>query len=269
MEAKLPPIKVLSNSGPRKYDEAARNIIRDALKDYLAKEQIGVPKLIIRMARATDRNIDEIPPSTLQRFLRQLPDSADKKQPKTNEMSIAIYDDFLRSLRKLDPKIALFGQSLSKFFNLSDDEPLSEIPEGITGTYGSTTQKATDIFRLNQSNQKVPYSYLKVTPLESARFAIAREYIFNWNRADMPEGAHTAAQHSYYGIMVMCRDSIFMCLKNSLTGTPRTYWLLPVLDEHLGGHGYEAAWAIKSFDDAAGAVSRPLAVMFSATKDQA
>ncbi len=250
-------------SRQKTYDTAETERLRSALIAYREAEDIGVPTLIMRIADTTKRSILDIPPSTLQRFLKPTPKKGSNKPSKTNAVSLAIYDEFLQALGDSDP-VSTFGQNLSAFFHLPSEEPLSEIPDELAGIFDSTTDKLTDIFRINKPYppEKVPYSRLVITPLPHSKFAKAREFVFNWDRSPSPREGDDTPRRAYDGVMVLSGASLFLCLKNVLTGTPRTYWLQQQLSEYLVGHGHEASWVIPSSADEPAAPVRPLEVAF-------
>lgn len=222
-----------------RFDLADRDRIRRALLRYMQERAIGVPTLQKEIATANNLTLDRVPLKTLQRFLGNT--------HRSNDALIRFCAQFISALPEDDPLTA-FGEQMAAFLGVwRDGHDCRPVPPEAAGTFIGRAGRAIEPgggMRVHRGDAEdwVPFSVLAIE-LSSAPFAAVRETISNWNRLppmsaeDVPE---TTPRRTYEGIALHPNGSLFVVMRNILTGAPRVYWLDRMPNGQLRGHGHES-----------------------------
>lgn len=217
-----------------RFDQADR--IRRTLLRYMEENRIGVPTLQKLVATANNVGLDNIPLKTLQRFLGDT--------HRSNDIMVKFCHRFAADLPDDDP-IAGLGEALIGFFGVtahkSDWQP---VPSGLNGSFTARAEPAVNRMGVSQdgTDHWLPFSTFTITNLPARPFALVQEIITNWARTkSLPE---QTVRRVYEGVIFHPAGSIFVLMRNVLTGTPRLYWLVPSHPFPLTGHGHESVGSL-------------------------
>jgi len=197
------------------FDEPARQIIGQALRDYMREHRIGVPALKSQIENDGPRGL-EIPLSTLQRFLAAT--------HQTSEMYVQIFDAFARPLPYYgkDAAIVQTGVALEGFLgapgaaaDLADIEArLHELFAGEYRVYRHSRSEFPLGFRRDRSDQ--PLSNLAVRAIPGARFFEVIE------RAEAPgDEPGSVTREIHEGVAVINGIQVHFLLRDVLSRMPR------------------------------------------------
>lgn len=231
-----------------RFDQADRDRIRRALLRYCQEHAIGVPTLQKEIAAANDLSLDRVPLKTLQRFLGNT--------HRSNEAMVRFCDRFVGNVADIDPITAL-GEQVAAFLGVwRSGHDCRPVPPILAGSFAGRTKLIPEpgqmrIMTNDPAIEYPPFSHMEIELLPGRAFASVRETISNWNRrppASSEPSAETTPRRAYEGIALHPNGSLFMLMRNVLTGTPRIYWFEFTTDNRLVGHGHES---ISSLDDGA------------------
>jgi hypothetical protein len=219
-----------------RFDQADRDRIRRALLRYMEDNRIGVPTLQKLIAEANDLALDNLPLKTLQRFLGDT--------HRSNDIMVRFCHRFTAGLPDDDP-LAGLGETLTDFFGIAPDKTeWQALPPDLVGGYAGRAEPAVKRFAPPADfAQWVAFSTLTLERLPARPFAAAREVIGNWNRTAPSDDAQLV-RRVYEGVLFHPGGSLFVLMRNILTGTPRLYWLAPMAPFPLAGHAHEAVGSL-------------------------
>lgn len=230
------------------HDKAERDRIRETLLRYMRDNRFGVPRLQQLIADANGTAIDNIPIKTLQRFLGDT--------HRSNDMIVRHCARFAAGLPEADPVTAL-GDQLASFLGVWHSGQASRpLPADLAGSFSARAERtpkpglrirshdgtARTLIK-DEPLDYVPFSNVEIDLLPGRTFASVREAVFNWDRhaAPPPEAQGTTTpRRAYEGVVIHPNGSLFVLLRNVLTGAPRIYWLDRTPGNGLAGYGHEA-----------------------------
>ena len=229
------------------FDKAARGGIRDALRRYMKDNRIGTPKLRDLIAEANGiaprrDGKEPIALSTVQRFI------ADTHR--ANDSFVGLCARFVEGLPEItaDP-LAAFGEQVSAFLGVEHGAAnVLPVPPEIAGAFTCRAELGPigrGHLRLRpkpDGSHLVPFSDMDIERLPDRPFAVIRETIVNWTAMgyDGPDpDLETQPRRFYEGVMIRPNGQLLALMRNTLSRTPRIYWLALGADDRLVGDGHE------------------------------
>ncbi|MBK8174352.1 MAG: hypothetical protein IPK66_03450 [Rhodospirillales bacterium] len=220
-----------------RFDQADRERIRRTLLRYMEENRIGVPTLQKLVAEANDIRLDHLPLKTLQRFL------ADTHR--SNDIMVRFCHRFAADLPDDDP-LASLGEALVQFMGVMPDKAdWQALTPELFGRYAGRAEPAVKGIGIKADgfDHWVPFSTLTVETLPARPFGAVREVVSNWSRTKSVSAGQTA-RRLYEGVLFQPAGALFAFMRNTLTGTPRLYWLSPENPFPLVGYGHESTSAL-------------------------
>ncbi len=218
------------------FDASERDRIRRALLRYMEENRIGVPTLQRLVAEANDIVVDRVPLKTLQRFLGDTHRSNDAMVRFCQKLIADTFAD--DPLDRLGEQLAAFHATPMQDSESAPTPPLTL--EQCAGAFnGVGPVRAQGLVLLDPQNV-TKVSDLKLAVASAARFARAAETVTNWRYEAQPQ---SGARRVYEGVAVLTATGLFVSLRNTLTGAPRTHWLTADGDG-LSGQGAEPLWSL-------------------------
>lgn len=213
-----------------RFDQTDRDRIRRALLRYMQEHAVGVPTLQKEIAAANNLGLDRVPLKTLQRFLGNT--------HRSNDAMVRFCHQFVAALLEDDPLDRL-GEELAAFHAAQalSGEQMSPLPrlEQCSGVFDGVGPVQPKGVVVHDPQNVTKVSALTLTARADSPFVRATETVSNWRYEAEPQGT---ARRSYEGVAVMTSAGLLVALRNNLTGTPRTYWLITGPDG-LAGQGAE------------------------------
>lgn len=211
------------------YDRAERERLRRRLLDYMDSQQIGVPSLQQRLASATGRSAQEIPLSTLQRFLAG--------RHRTNDVFVKICQTFVLGLSAPEG-YAAFGEALSGFYRAGEGESVSG---------AATCARLAGEFRVfRRGNDGEPasgsFAVIAFAAVANAPFCEASESV-----TDGPDSPHANSlrtrRRDFDGVALARSGGLLVLLRDVVTRADKAYRFDDVSESpdarRLAGHGFD------------------------------
>jgi hypothetical protein len=208
------------------FDDADRAAIRATLDRYMKEHDIGVPRLIKRMAEALKRQERYIPQKSVQRFLAG--------EMRTNDATVSIFHEFARTLPPGRDDIAELSLALTGFFAAGPGPADPNGPAVAPGNLFETYQDQAD----RSGALRVPRSRLSIEARLGAGLRV-REEVFppaleHDSRAWAGGPEHYERRELFEGVLVVFRGYHVAVLRS--TATPRharIHWLSISEDDRL------------------------------------
>lgn len=215
------------------YSQEERERLRLRILDYMDSHQIGVPTLQQRIAAATGRSADEIPLSTLQRFL--------VGRRRTNDVFVKLCQTFVLTLAAAQG-YAAFGEALGAFYRAADGKGDSD---------AATCAKLAGQFQLfgraeNGEAEQTPFASLELSPMANIPFSQAKENVIDEPGRNNGQKLTKARRREFDGVALARDGGLLVILRDVLTRADRAYRLEEVTRapeapnaRTLAGHGFD------------------------------
>lgn len=212
------------------YDEADRELIRIRLRAFMQKFGIGVPALQGKITDAAGRSPDQLPLSTLQRFIRGVPKNTKKqssKKMRTNDTVVWMCHKFLLAVNEPDP-VEEYGEAVSKFHEIGSLAQTLEVPIG----EHRVERMGRSLPGMDIGSPDQFHSHLAFESVAESVYSRVSEFRYSADAAGtVPEHGTICAQ----GIAFSKSGSITVLMREALTRNPVSYVLQPEDDKGFRG----------------------------------
>ena len=225
-----------SSASQAMYDEKDRELIRRRLRAHMARFKMGVPALQGKVTEAAGRTPDQLPLSTLQRFVAakvrkdKIEREGKAKQPmRTNDAVVWMCHKFLLEVNEPDP-VSEFGDAACRFYQHDADQ--KQLPE-LAGSF-AVDQLAGPTKEEPRGSMRNSYSTLVVEQVPHAPFLRVEETIEDRTLS----AALSRREHEYHaeGVALRQGGALMVLLRDALTRQTKSYVFSAAPDEETGEH---------------------------------